>query len=163
MTLTKQEINKSYYQRHREEILAKARTPEERERKRAYDKEYYKTRSEKNKAKTKRWRHTHPEKVLEYREKYKERQKELYKTPKYKKMMAKSRLKYILNNPEKHQAHILLNQAVRRGDIQRKPCEVCSNPQVEGHHEDYTKPLEVIWLCRKCHYNHHKERRQNAA
>lgn len=163
MTLSRKEISKRYYQRHREEILAKTRTPEERAKKRAYDKEHYKTRSEKNKAKTKSWRQNHPEKVLEYREKYKDRQKALAKTPKYRAIFKKSREKYNEANPEKHQAHIILNNAMSSGKIVRKPCEICGCSKSEGHHEDYSKPLEVVWLCRKCHKNHHKERRQNVA
>lgn len=49
MSLSKQEINKRYYQRHREEILAIANIPEEKAKKRAYDKIYYKKHSEKKK------------------------------------------------------------------------------------------------------------------
>lgn len=77
--------------------------------------------------------------------------------------MARSRKKYIIANPEKHQAHIILNNAITSGKIARKPCEKCGETKTEGHHEDYSKPLEVIWLCRKCHCHIHKERRQNAA
>jgi hypothetical protein len=41
--------------------------------------------------------------------------------------------------------------AVRSGRLVRKPCEVCGEPKSEGHHEDYHKPLEVVWLCRRHH------------
>lgn len=38
----------------------------------------------------------------------------------------------------------------------------CSNCSTEGridaHHEDYSKPFEIIWLCRKCHYALHRAR-----
>ncbi len=37
---------------------------------------------------------------------------------------------------------------VRRGKLTKKPCEVCGDPNVEIHIEDYDKPLEVRWLCR---------------
>jgi hypothetical protein len=41
--------------------------------------------------------------------------------------------------------------AVARGKIEKKPCAVCGEEKVEGHHFDYTKPLEVIWLCKVHH------------
>ena len=163
MCLSRQEINKRYYQRHRDELLARANIPEEKAKKRAYDKIYYKRHSEEKKAISREWRQTHPEELEEYQKKYRERKIELNKTPEYKASMAISRKKYIIANPEKHKAHIILNNAIASGKIARKPCEKCGETKTEGHHEDYSKPLEVIWLCRKCHCNHHKERRQNAA
>lgn len=53
-------------------------------------------------------------------------------------------------------ARAYVNVYIRRGVIQRKPCETCGEPKAEKHHEDYDKPLEVVWLCRKCHLEHHK-------
>jgi len=52
-------------------------------------------------------------------------------------------------------AHKSVMRAVRRGLISRKPCEECGDPKSEGHHEDYSKPLEVIWLCRTHHRRRH--------
>lgn len=43
----------------------------------------------------------------------------------------------------------------RRGKIQQEPCKQCGNEHSQMHHEDYSKPLEVIWLCRKCHLELH--------
>jgi len=41
---------------------------------------------------------------------------------------------------------------VKRGKIERKPCKICgTNERLEMHHEDHSKPTEVIWLCRKHH------------
>ncbi len=48
-----------------------------------------------------------------------------------------------------------LNVYLRRGKITKQPCVSCGNTLVEAHHNDYTKPLEVIWYCRECHLNHH--------
>lgn len=49
-------------------------------------------------------------------------------------------------------AHRLVSIAVREGRLLREPCQVCgSTIRVDGHHQDYAKPLEVIWLCRSCH------------
>jgi hypothetical protein len=53
------------------------------------------------------------------------------------------RLKY----PEKHEARQKLRYAVKVGKLKKLPCEVCGEVKVHGHHEDYSKPLEVKWLC----------------
>jgi hypothetical protein len=78
-----------------------------------------------------------------------------------------------LNNPEKvkeqdirhrelrKDKQIIINKvqwAVESGKI-KKPtnCECCQKPsnKLEGHHKDYSKPLDVIWLCPPCHgYTH---------
>ena len=51
------------------------------------------------------------------------------------------------------QAYAKLQNAKRRGFIIPQPCEVCGSvKQVEAHHKDYSKPLEVNWLC----HIHHK-------
>jgi hypothetical protein len=42
------------------------------------------------------------------------------------------------------------------GKLIRQPCEVCGSKKVEAHHDDYTKPLDVRWLCKKHHAEHHK-------
>ena len=44
----------------------------------------------------------------------------------------------------------------RRGKLIPQICK-CGNPEVEMHHEDYDKPLEVEWLCKKCHSEKHQE------
>lgn len=53
--------------------------------------------------------------------------------------------------PEKARAHGQFRRALRHGVISRKPCEVCGDQKVHGHHEDYSRPLDVIWLCVRCH------------
>lgn len=32
---------------------------------------------------------------------------------------------------------------------------ICGNDNAEAHHEDYSKQLDVLWLCHKCHMRHH--------
>lgn len=51
--------------------------------------------------------------------------------------------------------------AVAAGRLLKGPCAKCgTSERVEGHHEDYDKPLEVIWLCRPHHNELHIERLQ---
>lgn len=54
---------------------------------------------------------------------------------------------------DKQKARMMVKEAVRTGKLTRPTC--CSKcdteTKIEGHHEDYTKPLEVIWVCRSCH------------
>jgi len=53
----------------------------------------------------------------------------------------------------KDRARGLLGVAVRRGKIVKPViCDTCGGGgRIEGHHEDYDRPLEPTWLCRKCH------------
>jgi hypothetical protein len=41
--------------------------------------------------------------------------------------------------------------ALKNGSLIKGRCEVCNTDKVEAHHEDYRKPLVVMWLCRKHH------------
>lgn len=51
-----------------------------------------------------------------------------------------------------------LKYAIQNGKIKkRNSCEICHNSPVHGHHEDYSKPLEVIWLCPRCHGVLHRQ------
>ena len=53
-----------------------------------------------------------------------------------------------------------LCQLVSRGKITRLPCSVCGETKVEAHHEDYSKPKDVVWLCRKHHRDRHPKFRR---
>ncbi len=61
--------------------------------------------------------------------------------------------------PEKYKAHLKVKRAVKSGKLEKRPC-ACGEKEVEAHHEDYSKPLEVIWKCSKCHRRHHAEDRK---
>lgn len=56
---------------------------------------------------------------------------------------------------DKLKARTLLHTAVRRGHVKREPCAVCGGLVVEAHHADYSKPLEVTWLCKAHHSEQH--------
>jgi hypothetical protein len=55
-------------------------------------------------------------------------------------------------------AHSQVYLARKQGILDNGPCEVCGSPHVDGHHEDYTKPLEVRWLCSRHHLRYHTQK-----
>jgi hypothetical protein len=65
------------------------------------------------------------------------------KTKKYKKQLRRS------------PASDILSRAIRSKIIEKKPCEVCGKIRAQGHHEDYSKPLDVVWLCIRHHNDRH--------
>jgi hypothetical protein len=58
-------------------------------------------------------------------------------------------------HPEKFAAHRAVHQAVRAGHLVKSDrCEICGEPAAKplhGHHDDYSQPLAVRWVCRPCH------------
>lgn len=58
-------------------------------------------------------------------------------------------------HPERVAARDRVHRAVRSGRLQRQPCEVCGSEEVEAHHDDYSQPLAVRWLCREHHRMQH--------
>jgi hypothetical protein len=56
----------------------------------------------------------------------------------------------------RHAARHIVGNALRDGKIFKQPCFVCGDPKTEGHHPDYDRPLEVVWLCMKHHKEAHK-------
>lgn len=65
--------------------------------------------------------------------------------------------KYRKNNPVKYKAHKIISSAIRSGVLVKQPCEVCQSERVEAHHDDYSKPLNVRWLCQAHHKQWHAE------
>lgn len=58
--------------------------------------------------------------------------------------------------PEKVKAHQIYKAAIRANRLVRQPCEVCgSTTKIHGHHDDYSKPLDVRWLCQSHHIEWH--------
>lgn len=63
-------------------------------------------------------------------------------------------------NAIKKGASTMVGNAVRDGRIEKSEfCEKCSikNVRIHGHHDDYAKPLEVRWLCSRCHDEWHRD------
>lgn len=60
------------------------------------------------------------------------------------------------NNPLKRRAHHMVQHEVKMGRMTRGPCECCGGGKSDAHHDDYSLPLVVRWLCRSCHLKHHR-------
>ncbi len=150
---------KKKYKENREEILAKRREryandPEfraifERNKKKYYNenrelcayksRKYYDKNKNKIKKRSTEWAEENKEKVDEIQKKWQHR------------------------NKEKRKAYYILNNAIANGNIEKpKICRMCGveDKIIDGHHIDYSKPLEVIWCCKECHALIHKEMRK---
>lgn len=109
-------------------------------------------------------RHRDKENYLRWKRKWylKNREKEIARKKKYslskdgKQSAIKAVKKYRAKFPEKQRARWLLQKAVERGVIKKLPCEVCGNKKTDGHHNNYSKPLVIMWVCRKCHGSIHR-------
>lgn len=80
----------------------------------------------------------------------------------HRKSLARSYARY----PERVAARRVVSQAIARGHMTKGLCQFagrdCLGP-VQAHHEDYSKPLEVQWLCRRHHTQADRARRERAA
>jgi hypothetical protein len=95
-----------------------------------------------------RWKEANPEKVKEYARNTRQ------------------------NNPERSRAHARVAYALKMGKLVRpSECEDCgrydgwngqSVSKIEAHHLDYSKPLDVAWVCRSCHDEEPKNITRNA-
>lgn len=125
------------------------------------------------------WKEKNREHILAYHRKYNKKLNKLYGKEIYQKRKEyfKARNKnYIMSDKEKIRRKIYrknynknptnriktnarANVAVAlKLNKLKKPlnCENCSLVKpLQGHHKDYSKPLEVTWLCRACHALEH--------
>lgn len=60
-------------------------------------------------------------------------------------------------NPIKVRARQAVERALKRGDLERQPCEICGESKTHGHHDDYRQPLVVRWLCNSHHRQWHRD------
>lgn len=92
-----------------------------------------------------------------YREAQARRYKRWYErnknTPEYRAKAAARMRRYTKDQllRMRHEARWQARRALVKGRLKRQPCRDCGNAKAQMHHEDYNKPLEIIWLCFKCH------------
>lgn len=81
-----------------------------------------------------------------------------HKTEKGKKVRFLATKKYRDSNPHRYIANTAVSNAIRDGRLARpRCCEICHiECKPHGHHDDYSKPLDVRWLCVDCHNKFHK-------
>lgn len=131
---------KKYYELHREDSLRKGKeryiANYEEIRKKANARNRTTEARAKANIKSREWAKRNPEKLRERCREYKRK------------------------NPEKARAHQYVLWAIRLNVIQKPSvCQMCGmNKKLEAHHKDYSKPLDVLWVCKICHeYEHHKD------
>lgn len=75
-----------------------------------------------------------------------------------------SSAKYTMKHRAKKNAHRRLGYAIRTGKLSKPTeCSKCGDVgRIEGHHEDYSKALDVTWLCISCHRAVHMTERDQA-
>ena len=94
------------------------------------------------------------ERTNEQKERKKEQNRKYYQQNKdYFKKRNKKRLKSVENIARKN-----FWNAIRSGKITRGDCLVCGKSDAEGHHEDYSLPFDVLWLCTLHHRRLHTGR-----
>jgi hypothetical protein len=100
---------------------------------------------------SKKWRKKNPKRTSEIAAKY-------LGTAKGKKNNRRGNKVFKERHPGKRKAHNAVAAAVRSGKLKQKPCEKpgCGHPDTEAHHPDYSKPLDVVWLCRAHHEEVHR-------
>jgi hypothetical protein len=64
--------------------------------------------------------------------------------------------KYRIRNKHKKAAKEMVRRAVLSGKLAKEPCEKCGK-KAQAHHENYSKPLDVRWLCSFHHKQRHME------
>lgn len=84
--------------------------------------------------------------------------------PKPKKIITNKKTISLYKWREKNKIKVIAHRKVfsskRNGRLKKKNCKICRESNTQAHHEDYTKPLNVIWLCRTHHIEFDVRRRK---
>lgn len=77
--------------------------------------------------------------------------------PEWRALQVRRAMAYAAAQPQRERAHQLVAGAIKKGTLVRaEACERCGKrptlpDRIEASHDSYDKPLEVEWLCRRCH------------
>lgn len=153
------EYLKQYKRRHRKENAEHYRN---------YAKEYREKNIESIKEKEKIRRQTKSKQIRDYERQYaksdrgrevkRQIQKRYMSTDKGKEMQKVASKKYVERNPVKKKCHSDVRTAIKNGSlVPSKVCERCGEVglKLHAHHDDYSLPLSVRWLCSICHADWH--------
>ena len=88
--------------------------------------------------------HNNYEKTFEVRREY---EKNRFQTKERKAAAVEYQRKYRSKNQDKYKARGIVNNAIRDGRLKKQPCEICGSKKSQAHHDDYSRPLDVRWLC----------------
>lgn len=131
-----------------------------------YHKQYYLKNSDRIKKYVTSWNLRNKEKVKSYREKRKEKFRIYYKEWYAKNGRNRANnyqdciKEWVAENPHKVVAMRKARWAIKTNKIKKQDkCSKCNmNKKTVAHHEDYTKPLDIIWVCHSCHKKIHIEK-----
>ena len=106
----------------------------------------YQNNKEKCDKRNREWAKKNPEKIKEYDKRTREKES-------FKEWRRKYQIKRKIHATIKGKARKAINESVRQGKlIKPKNCQMCNSEEnIEAHHADYEKFLEVLWVCRRCH------------
>lgn len=131
-----------------QKTIYKKLTPEQKERRRLWNKSP--KRMEQKRLAQRRYRNS-----LKGKETDSRHRKNRKKSDSFKKRRLEYTKRWRTRNPQKAKAHNAVVNALKSGKLVKKPCEICGKIPTVAHHDDYSKPLEVRWLCRLCHIDIH--------
>src|SRR6185312_15311483 len=86
------------------------------------------------------------------REQYAEYERRRERTPEREASKHRATVRHRLTQPSHRRARQAVNNAIRDGRLLPQSCEVCGS-RAQAHHSDYSRPLDVRWLC----FKHHRE------
>ena len=90
-------------------------------------------------------------------EKVREYDKRRAKLPERAKLALRIQQEWRRADKRRTKCHNAVARAIKKGNLIPLPCIRCNEIKSLAHHEDYDKPLDVMWLCQPCHKQRHKE------